>query len=232
MSKPDYGELSIVIPVLNEVSNIGSLLRSLKSAYPRAEIIVCDDGSEDGTVGVLRGFGKEVKFLDRRLQASHGLTASVIAGIGMVKRRYLIVMDGDGQHPPKTVEAIYRELTRRREVVVACRDAVPGWPLDRRLISFIAQALAKLRLAIGRKNAPRDLMSGFFGMKTEVAREAVECGAGKFMLKGYKVLFELLKYLPVRTEITEVGYVFGSRRGGESKMGPRHFLFFLRSVLC
>lgn len=60
-------KISILIPARNEEANLRRLLPSLlEQHYPEFEVVVYDDGSEDGTWDVLQSFG------DARLQALHG----------------------------------------------------------------------------------------------------------------------------------------------------------------
>ncbi len=47
--EPNPVALSIVIPAKNESAAIGKVVRTAKSEYPDAEIIVVDDGSTDAT---------------------------------------------------------------------------------------------------------------------------------------------------------------------------------------
>ena len=42
--------VSFIIPALNEGERIGSLLQHLRGAYPGAELVVVDGGSQDDTV--------------------------------------------------------------------------------------------------------------------------------------------------------------------------------------
>ncbi len=53
MSHEPYSvALSIVIPAKNESAAIGNVVRTAKSEYPDAEIIVVDDGSTDETASI------------------------------------------------------------------------------------------------------------------------------------------------------------------------------------
>ena len=47
-------KLSVIIPVYNEVENIEEILKRVKATKRAAEIIVVDDGSQDGTRDLLK----------------------------------------------------------------------------------------------------------------------------------------------------------------------------------
>ncbi len=50
----DFADTTIIIPTLNESATIGKLLNYLANKYPNVKVIVCDDGSSDGTAGIVR----------------------------------------------------------------------------------------------------------------------------------------------------------------------------------
>lgn len=55
--------LSVVVPVKDEVENVGPLVREIASALAgeNAEIIFIDDGSRDGTGDALRALKAEIR---------------------------------------------------------------------------------------------------------------------------------------------------------------------------
>jgi len=226
--KRDYSNLTIIVPTLNEEKNIPELLKKLK-AYPKATIIVVDDGSSDSTVKVARAGGARV--IDRSAKKVKGITASILEGIEHTKTKYFIVMDSDLQHPPKKVGELYRLLLEGNHLVVAWRESVPGWALHRQAISLGADLLGKTRLGLGGHPMPKDILSGFFGGETKLVLESIRKNPQRFVGEGYKVLFDLIKGME-RSEVIigEQGYVFGMRGGGSSKIGSKHIIYYLYSV--
>ena len=225
-----YSDITIIIPTLNEARNIGDLLMMLLRSYKGAKAIVADDGSGDGTRGIVQRIGRKhrsVIFLDRRSSGTHGLTASVLDAALNVKTAYFVVMDGDMQHPPEKVAEIVEKLRRGCDIVIGTRTKVEGgWPAQRKLMSVIATTAARIRLM---KNV-KDPMSGFFGAKAGLLRKAIAKSSGRFEREGYKALFDLLKILP-NAKTCEVPYVFGERLRGESKIGQKQVFSFVRSLL-
>jgi dolichol-phosphate mannosyltransferase len=222
---------TIIIPTFNEEGNIGGMVSRLKALYPEARIIVADDGSRDRTQAVVTQLGLEgVRVLDRSKSASKGLTAAVVDAASLVKTGKLVVIDADFQHPPEKVGEIAGAL-EKYDIVVGTRAGTPGWPLSRRLISKGGTLLARLRLWVSRAPNVSDPMSGFFGARTGLFNKAAKARRKSFVDGGFKVLFDFVKHLPKTTKVGIVVYKFGLRSAGVSKIGKKHILLLLRSIL-
>ena len=220
---------TVILPTLNEEKNIGDLVLEIKKQYPRASVLVVDDGSRDATVRIAKEKGAQV--LDRKDKEVKGITASVLDALALVDTEYFIVMDSDFQHPPEKIGEIISELEKGNDLVCAWRERVPNWGLHRRIISLGADFLGKTRLTIFGNPVPRDIMSGFFGGKTGFVKASVRKNPKRFVGKGYKVLFDLVKGMKKdEVRIAEVPYVFGLRQRGTSKISMKHILFYLESV--
>ncbi len=225
----NYRDVTVIIPTLNEAKNIGELIGTIGKKCPEVNIVVSDDGSTDGTgqvVATIRKKERKIRLLDRN-KSIHGLTASVIDAAKAVKTKFLVVIDGDLQHPPEKISEIVNKLREGNDIVIGTRRKVLGkWPVHRRAMSVTATTLARMKLG----SKVKDPMSGFFGTKTVLMKRAIREKGLLFERKGYKVLFELLRAVP-EARIAEVRYDFGERQGGQSKIGTRHILLFLRSLL-
>ncbi len=222
---PDFSDTTVIIPTLNEGKNIGLLLETIFNQYKGINAIVCDDGSADETAEVAKSF-KDAKLIDRKNEKTKGLTASVIDGIKAAETEYSIVIDGDLQHPTEKIGEIREKLAKSDVVGAARKKVLVDWPIHRRIISAAATMLAKLRLM---KNLP-DPLTGYFGVKTKLFREVIRKHETKFEKQGYKVFFDMLKYVPKNTKVEIVYYDFGLRQKGESKIKIKHILIFLRSI--
>jgi len=227
-------DLTVVIPVKNEVKNIGYVINELLQIYPNLNIIVADDGSTDGTVDIIKDIqrnNKNVVLLDRRNERIKGLTVSVLDAIAMVKTEYFMVMDGDGQHETKYVERLYNQLKLNSNLSVASRVSVPGWHWNRKLISWIGDFLGKFILSLKKKKSPADILSGFFGVETDYWRKIVKNRMDYFCLKGYKLLFDFLKIYDSSINLENVYYIFNTRGSGTSKINWKIYLEYLRALL-
>jgi ubiquinone/menaquinone biosynthesis C-methylase UbiE len=228
-------DLSIILPTLNEGRHLGRMLDYLTAAYPGARILVSDDGSTDATRETVSRFaGHNVRFLDRSAAPVHGLTASVLEAIRQVETPLFVVLDADGQHPPRKVAEAANLLRLGSDLVVGSRIEVEAeWSWVRRLLSYAGTALGKLSLLVrGKSYLSYDILSGFFGVRTEFFHCVAppETLATRFRPKGYKVLFDLLKALPRREEIEEVYFRFETRQGGLSKLNARVYREYFKSV--
>jgi len=227
-----YRDVTVLIPTLNEGKNIGKLIAILTRSYPKINIIVADDGSSDDTQAIVKKWGKKnkaVKLLDRTKRQIHGLSASILEAIKKTNTEFFIVIDGDLQHPPEKIKEIAKKL-RKCDVVIATRKEVATeWSLFRRLMSSTATNMALIRAAM--TGTPcKDIMSGFFGAKTELFKQKYKQKPKSFVEESYKVLFDFLK-TSKNIKVTYVPYVFGIRKGGQSKIGSKHIFYFLKSLL-
>lgn len=106
--------LSVVIPAFDEEGNIGRLVDETFAAVPNqvlGEVIVVDDGSDDGT-------GTEIKTLIRkhptlryvRHGARAGQSAALRTGVLAAQFPVIATMDGDGQNDPNDIMHLYGRL--------------------------------------------------------------------------------------------------------------------------
>jgi dolichol-phosphate mannosyltransferase len=234
----NYSDLTVVIPTLNEASNIELLLDKLSDYYSGINIIVVDDHSQDSTPELVQSF--KAKFPERnftlrlvqRISVSErGLTASILDGLEEVNTNYTMVMDGDLQHPPEMIkEFIVQQNTNNSDLVIGQRlPYCERQGFHRVLITALATYAAWIRLRL-KGFEVHDPMSGFFLVKTAVFRAIVKKQRSRFEGSGYKVLFDLLKCAASNLKISNLPYDFGIRPGGNSKLRPAHALYFLKGL--
>lgn len=110
-------EISIIIPVYNEGSNLEPVIFEIQSIFDNQragysyEIVLVDDGSTDATQEILKRLSKEkVKFI--RLEKHTGKGYALSRGIAIASGRFVAMMDGDGQinvrYLPEMVDLIKR----------------------------------------------------------------------------------------------------------------------------
>lgn len=112
-------EFSIVIPAKNEAENLQLLLPRLVSLFPRAEIIVVNDGSNDSTEAVCSENGVTVV----SNSYSKGNGASIKAGARRASHDTVLFMDGDGQHRPEDIPALFEKFQEGFDMVVGARSS-------------------------------------------------------------------------------------------------------------
>ncbi len=100
--------LSVVIPVYNEVENICEILKRVQSLKLANEIIVVDDGSTDGTRALLTELdGKENVHVILH-ERNQGKGAAVMTGLKAAQGDLLLIQDADLEYDPRD----YPELVK------------------------------------------------------------------------------------------------------------------------
>lgn len=103
-------EISVVIPVCNEVDNVGPLAREIVAALEGKafEILFVDDGSTDGTAESVRELRHSIPQL-RLLRHSFrsGQSAAVCSGVRHARAEWIATLDGDGQNDPADIPKLY-----------------------------------------------------------------------------------------------------------------------------
>ncbi len=84
--------------------------------------------------------------------------------------------------------------------------------------SWGAHYLAAFTLKLHDKQISSDIMSGLFGGDTAMCQRVIEEHRDELEMRGYKALFDLMKYVPKDIDIRELPYDFGEREEGESKI--------------
>jgi glycosyltransferase involved in cell wall biosynthesis len=139
-------ELSIVVPVFNEEESVEPLIGEIRDALAPAkktyEIVAIDDGSDDGTLAVLR----RLQHCDPALNVIHlkrnfGQTAALAAGLAFASGDVVVLMDGDGQNDPADIPALLAKLEEGKDLVAGWRFKRRDPFLTRRLPSMIANRL-------------------------------------------------------------------------------------------
>ena len=220
MSAGLEADMSVILPTYNEAENIGSLIETLTSLYPSSKILVLDDNSSDGTPTFVSEISQRnlLVSLIQREPEDKALSASIFEGILRCDTEFFVVMDADFQHPPKDVGRIYVALKEGNDLVIGARvDRQSLSPL-RRFSSFAAQLLTHSYLWIHDQPSSRDIMTGFFGGRTELFQRVIEEHGELMDRRGFKALFDLLKFTPAGTKVAEVEFEFGTRMAGESKI--------------
>ncbi len=113
-------DFSIVIPAKNEEQGLLHFLPSLRELYPTAEIIVVNDGSEDGTEQVCLDAGVIVV----SHPYSKGNGAAIKSGARAASGDYLVFMDGDGQHDPADVKKLLDKVAEGFDMVIGARSGL------------------------------------------------------------------------------------------------------------
>ena len=118
-------------------------VEELKSACPKLEIIVVDDGSDDGTGDAVQDL-HGIKVLSHSRNCGYG--AALKTGMWSASRSYVAWYDGDGQHRPEDLLAVALPvITGEQDAVVGVRGQGSARQIDRvagkALLTFVARFL-------------------------------------------------------------------------------------------
>lgn len=200
----DPSSVSVVIPALDEAATIGDVVTRLRAAAPWHEVLVIDDGSHDRTGELAQSAGARVI----RHPYTKGNGAAVKSGIRQAAGEWVLIIDGDGQHPPDDALRLAGRLGEY-DLVVGARAPSSHASLARRAGNALLNALATYLTG---RTIP-DLTSGFRAARRECLRDFLHLLPNgfstpttttlAFIRAGYSVTFE-----PVGT----------ARRAGRSKI--------------
>jgi len=112
--------VSVVVPLYNEVENVSILLRELTGALTGLdyEIIFVDDGSLDETVSRIV---PDPRIRVLRFEKNTGQSAAIFAGLQAVRGEIAVLIDGDLQNDPADIPRLLAEISRGADLVCGYR---------------------------------------------------------------------------------------------------------------
>src|SRR5216683_911676 len=143
-------QLSIVVPLFNEVGTIHELHKRLTEVLlligQPSEIVYVDDGSRDGTGEALEALAvRDERVVFVPLARNYGQTAALAAGFDAAAGAVIVAMDGDLQHAPEEIPKLLAKLDEGYDIVSGWRERRVDNLWTRRLPSKMANWLmAKL----------------------------------------------------------------------------------------
>ena len=102
--------LSVVIPVYNEVENIGEILKRVQSTNLAQEIIVVDDGSQDGTRATLQQLDGKTNIRVILHEKNQGKGAAVVTGMKAAAGDILLIQDADLEYNPRDYPVLLQPI--------------------------------------------------------------------------------------------------------------------------
>jgi len=176
--------LSIVVPVFNEEDNVrplyDELVEVLGGLGKPFEILFVDDGSTDGTLGLLRAIqGTDPRTQVICLRRNFGQAAAMTAGFDAARGEVVIPMDGDMQNDPADIPRLLARLDEGY-------DVVSGWRRDRK-----DKALTR--------RLPSRIANGLIGRVTGVRLHDYGCTLKAYrarVLKGVQLYGEMHRFVP------------------------------------
>lgn len=204
--------LSVIAPMYNEVEGIAAFcdrLRGvLESMHTPYEVLIVDDGSEDGCADVvLKQAWPQCRLVSLARNVGH--QRAIEAGMSVADGNYIVTMDADGQHPPELVPIMLAiAITDGVDVVYGVRTTRQEEGATRR-----GPALAYYRLVRWLTDVPIVDSQADFRLVSRSVLATIKD------VRGEKVIRMLLPSLGYRSSVAE--FEAGERIAGESRFGLR-----------
>jgi glycosyltransferase involved in cell wall biosynthesis len=206
-------DLSIVVPLFNERDNLtplhAELRRTLAELGRAYEVLFIDDGSDDGSLEVLRTIARtDSRVRVIRLARNSGQTAALACGFASARGEVVVALDADRENDPADIPKLLAALTDGY-------DLVSGWRTGR-----WEQAALSRRLPSIAANA---LISRITGVRLHDYGCTLKAYRGD-LARGLRLYGEMHRFVPAiaaeqGARITEVEVGFRPRTSGASKYG-------------
>jgi len=211
--------LLVLLCTFNERENLERLIPLIQEQTPKADLLVVDDNSPDGTadyVQQLRQKDSRIHLLSR--EGKQGLGSAVISGMQYaIDNHYdlLLVMDADLSHPPRYIPDLL-EKVQDADISIGSRyiegGGIVGWNWKRKFMSWGVNTYSRLFLGL-----PNQDNSGNF--RCYRLSRLSELDFSKIHSTGYSFMEEILyRCHRIGCRIVETPIVFEDRTVGESKI--------------
>ena len=195
----------VLIPCLNEAPSIGQVIREFRDVFPRARILVIDNGSTDATGRIAGDGGADVLFEPRP-----GKARAVASALAVVDEDVVIMVDGDASYPAEGARRLYAEFLRRpADMLTGVRGvASAGESPFRPFHQLGAQAFA-LVIRMVFAHTPGDLFSGLRLFSKRFYRNV------PILFRGFELETELtIQAIDKGFDLAEVPVPFRERAAG------------------
>ncbi len=158
-------KIAIVIPAYNEEKTIEKLLDHFKH-FPKRNIIVVDDGSNDKTSFIVEKFGatllKHKENLGKGM--AHRTAFEFVISNGF---EGVITMDGDGQHDPQEIDNFIK-VKKSADILIGTRKMTLG---NMPLLRYLTNKVTSLTVSLIASQRIFDSQSGYRYISSEVLRK-------------------------------------------------------------
>ena len=217
----------VTIATYNELDNLPELVQRVLRILPRADVLIVDDSSPDGTgEWVARQAAIDARILAIHRPRKMGLGSATMASLRYAVDHdytYVIALDADGSHDPKYIpvllDTIRSDDKPAPDIVIGSRY-VPGgrtlgWPWHRRVMSRGVNWFARALLGL----PVRDCSGAFRCTRVDLLKKV---NLDSFRSQGYAVFEESLwRFKTASARFQEIPIVFSNRTRGRSKISPR-----------
>jgi len=210
----------VVIPTYNESENIERMLLRIHECLPEAGVLVVDDGSPDGTAGIVKKVAAErpyVHILERAVKS--GLGSAYRTGFAWGLERgfdAFVEIDADFSHDPAALPSVVAPLAEGFDVSIGSRyiegGSIPNWAWHRHLLSRGGNVYASVMLGLGVADSTAGYRCYSGGILRRLDLERIRA-------EGYGFQIEMTYRAKQHgARIKEVPISFVDREAGTSKM--------------
>lgn len=207
---------SIIIPTYNEIKTLPDVLNNLSKIDLHKEIIVVDDGSQDGTVAWIEKsmqekiFPFELKFL--RHEFNKGKGAAIRTGIEHATGDIILIQDADMEYDPQYIPEVIKPIAEKDfDVVYGSRllseksqtyNVFYLW--GNQFLTFLINFLFNIHMT--------DSYTGYKAFKTNVAKKL------NLTSDGFEIEAEIsCKIALAKYKFIEIPIVYSSRTREQGK---------------
>jgi glycosyltransferase involved in cell wall biosynthesis len=149
-------KIAILVPAFNEKENIQPLMKEIDAVVKKErrpyEVIIVDDGSEDGTLEECNRLKKKYKYLKvHSHRANLGKTEAILTGFRHSSAQILAIMDADLQFDPNDIPKMINELEKGYDIVAGWKQGKYQKKFVSGVYNFLSRCL--FRLPIHDQNA-------------------------------------------------------------------------------
>lgn len=226
----------VIIPTYNEKKNVEAIITAVTALENKFDVLIIDDGSPDGTAGIVKGLmdgGLKGRLHLIEREGKQGLGTAYVCGFKWALKEgyeYIFEMDADFSHNPDDLPKLYEACAGQGYGVAVGSRYITGvnvvnWPIGRVLMSYYASAYVRTMLGI----KLMDTTAGFVCYRREVLEKM---DLDNIWFKGYAFQIEM-KYtaLLLGYGIKEIPVIFVNRELGTSKMSGGIFSEALFGVI-
>jgi len=209
------GDVTVVIPTLNERDGIVEVIRELRQ-HGYSNILVIDGYSDDGTAEIAEKVGAKVV-----KQHGFGKTAAIKTAIDLVNTPYMLVMDGDYTYDPKDIENFLPHMEYYDQVIGARVSGKKNIPRFNRFGNWLITKTFNVLFGANLS----DVCSGMYMLKSKVAKDL------ELSSNGFSVEVEIAAQTAARRKVEEVPINYRSRIGRKKLSSLKDGFQIFRSVI-
>jgi len=222
----------VSLATYNEAGNLAPLIAEIHKFLPRADVLVIDDNSPDGTWKIAEEMGvtdPRIKLLKRPGKLGLG-TATLAAMNYAMEHSYDLLqnMDADFSHPPRYLPGILAGMSKY-DVMIGSRYVQGGgtenWPLPRRIISQSVNTMVRFLFRMPVQDASGAYRCYRVSMLRRVPLDQVKSRGYSFQ---QEVLFRCHK---TGCKLGEYPIIFENRRAGASKVNRKEAIRSMSMIM-